>query len=228
MSVSSRIKDAFVAGLILIAPLVITLYVLTILVNWSLQFINPIVAETRLVEYTANIELVAQVIAVSLIVAAITILGLMAQWSIGKHLFGNVGRTVNFIPLVSTIYRSVRQVATSLVDRDTGYESVVLVEYPREGLYSIGLVTSEGRRAIDDVTGEQAYSVFLPNSPNPTAGRLVMVPGSQIHETEMSVREGMRLIVTTGIGDDDESALDAYDLPAGEAGSEHEGVPGDE
>jgi len=212
MSVSSRLKDGFVAGLILIAPLVITLYVLSILVTWSLQFINPVVAETSLVEYTANIELVAQVIAVVLIVAVITVLGWMAQWSIGKHLFGNVGRTINFVPLVSTIYASIRQVATSLVDRDTNYESVVLIEYPRKGLYSIGLVTGEGRQAIDAVTGERAYSVFLPNSPNPTAGRLVMVPESQVHETEMSVREGMRLIVTTGIGEG-EAPLDAYDLP---------------
>ncbi|PSP90078.1 hypothetical protein BRC78_05330, partial [Halobacteriales archaeon QH_8_68_33] len=105
-------------------PLAIALYVLTILVNWSLQFINPLVAEAGL-----------------------------AQWSVGRHLFGNLGRTVNFVPLVSTIYPAVKQVATSPVDRDSEYESGVLVEYPREGVYSIGLVTSEGRGAIDDFVG---------------------------------------------------------------------------
>lgn len=196
-----RLKDGFVAGLILVAPLLITLYVLRILVNWSLQFIDPLVAQTRLVEYTSNVEIAAQVVAVVLIVGVITVLGLLAQWSVGRHVFGNVGRTVNFVPLVSTIYAAVKQVATSLVDRDSEYESVVLVEYPKEGIYSIGLVTGEGRAAIDDVVGEQAYSVFLPNSPNPTAGRLVMVPESQIHETEMSVREGMGMIVTTGMSE---------------------------
>ena len=212
MRLTARLKDGFVAGLILVAPLAVTLFVLRILVTWALQFIDPVVAELGLVSATANIELVAQVVAVVLIVTALTALGLLAQWSVGRHLFGNLGKTVNFVPLVNTIYASVRQVATAIVERDSRYESVVLVEYPRDGLYSIGLVTGEGRDSIDAVAGEQAYAVFLPNSPNPTGGRLVMVPESQIHETDMSVREGMGMIVTTGIDRDDE-AFDAYDHP---------------
>ena len=128
----------------------------------------------------------------------------------GHHLFGNLGRTINIIPLVSTIYGSVRQVATSLVDTGSQFERTVLVEYPRDSLYSVGFVTGEGKATIDDVTGDRTHSVFLPNSPNPTAGRLVMIPESQIYETEMSVREGMRLIVTTGIGSEEQS-LEAYD-----------------
>jgi len=214
-----RLKDSFVAGLILLAPLVVTLYILRILARWSLQVIDPVVAGTRLTEFTANNEIAAQFVAGLIIVALITLLGMLAQYSVGRHLFGNLGRTVNLVPLVSTIYASVRQVATSLVDRDSEYDKVVLVEYPREGMYSIGLVTSEGRKAIDEVAGEQAFSVFLPNSPNPTAGRLIMVPASQIHETEMSVREGMRMIVTTGIGDKEEElaaqGIPVDDRPAG-------------
>jgi uncharacterized membrane protein len=212
MGLLQRVKDSFVAGLILVAPLAITLYILRLLVNWSLQFINPLVAGTRLANYTGNVEVLAQVVAVLIIVGALTVIGAAAQWSVGRHLFGNLGKTVNFVPLVSTIYGAIKQTATSLVDRDTEYESVVLVEYPREDIYSIGLVTSEGREPIDDVVGEQAYSVFLPNSPNPTAGRLVMLPASQIHETDMSVRQGMRMIVTTGIGDK-EAELEAHGVP---------------
>ena len=210
MRPTSRLKESFVAGLILVAPLAVTLYILQILVTWSLRFVNPIVRRLGLVQTTANIELAAQILAVALIVSVITVLGLVAQWSIGKHLFGNLGRTINIIPLVSTIYGGVRQVATSLVDTGSQFERTVLVEYPRDDLYSIGLVTGEGNTSIDEVTGERAFSVFLPNSPNPTAGRLVMVPESQIHETDMSVREGMRMVVTTGIGSE-AKALEAYD-----------------
>ncbi|WP_459191992.1 DUF502 domain-containing protein [Halosimplex sp. J119] len=215
MRATSRLKESFVAGLILVAPLAITLYILQILVSWSLQFINPIVAELGLIETTANIELAAQALAVVLIVSAITVLGLLAQWSIGKHLFGNLGRTINIIPLVSTIYGGVRQVATSLVDTGSQFERTVLVEYPREDIYSIGFVTGEGNASIDEAAGGRAHSVFLPNSPNPTAGRLVMVPESQIHETDMSVREGMRMVVTTGIGSEAEQAepYDEYAVP---------------
>jgi len=215
MGLGQRLKDSFVAGLILILPLVVTVYVLWLLAQWSLQLIDPVVAGTRLTNFTANNEVAAQVVAALLIVVLVTLLGMVAQYSVGRHLFGNLGRTVNLVPLVSTIYASVRQVATSLVDRDSEYDKVVLVEYPRKDVYSIGLVTSEGRDAIDAVAGEQAYSVFLPNSPNPTAGRLIMVPASEIHETEMSVREGMRMIVTTGIGDKEEE-LAAHGVPIDE------------
>lgn len=206
MTLSSRVKSSFVAGLILVAPLAVTLYILRFLVNWSLQFVTPVVRAAGLAQYTRNVEVVAQLLAVVLIVAAIVLLGFLAQQSVGRHLFGNIGRLVNVVPLVSTIYGSVRQVADSLVERKTGYESVVLVEYPREGVYMIGLVTGESPRAVEDVAGQDAYNVFLPNSPNPTAGRLVLLPEDQVHEIDMSVRRGMRLIVTTGMGDEREEA----------------------
>jgi len=210
MPLTKRLKESFVAGLILVAPLAVTLYILRILVSFSLQFIDPLVAELGLIETAANVELAAQVLAVALIVSVITALGLLAQWSIGRHLFGNLGRTINIVPLVSTIYGGVRQVATSLVETGSQFERTVLVEYPREDVYSIGFVTGGGTASFDEATGDRAHSVFLPNSPNPTAGRLVMVPEAEIHETEMSVREGMRMIVTTGIGSEAEG-VDAYD-----------------
>lgn len=205
MNISTAIKNSFIAGLILITPLVVTLYIVRLLVNWSLQFVNPVVQGTRLTQYTANIEAVAQLLALVLIVGTITVLGYIAQKRLGQQLLGNFGRIVNVIPLINTIYASVRQVANSLVDRDTAYESVVLVEYPRQDIYTIGLVTGESPPAVTDFVDQEVYNVFLPNSPNPTAGRLVLLPDDQIHEIDMSVRRGMRLIVTTGIGADEAS-----------------------
>lgn len=199
MRASAAIKNSFVAGLLLITPLVVTVYVLRILVNWSFQFVNPVVQGTRLTQYTANIEAVAQLFAAVLIVGAITLLGYLAQKSVGQQLFGNIGRIMNVIPLVSTLYGSIRQVANSLVDRDTAYEGVVLVEYPREGIYSLGLVTGQSPPAIEAMSDQDVYNVFLPNSPNPTGGRLALLPEDQVHELEMSVRRGMRLVITSGM-----------------------------
>ena len=206
MNIRAAIRRSFVAGLILVAPLVVTLYVLRFLVNWTLQFVNPLVRGAGLAQYTANVEVVAQLLAVVMIVTAVVGLGFLAQLSVGRHLFGNVGRLINVVPLVSTIYGSVRQVANALVERRTAYESVVLVEYPREDVYMIGFVTGESPQAVTDVAGQSVYNVFVPNSPNPTAGRLVLLPETQVHETDMSVRRGMRLVVTTGMGDDREPA----------------------
>lgn len=203
MNLTRTLKASFVAGLILITPLAVTLYVLRLAVNWSLQFVNPVVESTRLTQYTANIEAVAQLVAFVAIVVVITVLGYLAQRSVGKELFGRVGRVVNVVPFVSTIYGSVRQVANSLVERRTNYDGVVLVEYPREGIYSIGLVTGESPSVVESVADQQVYNVFLPNSPNPTGGRLVLLPEDEVHELDMSVRQGMRLIVTTGMNDED-------------------------
>ncbi|WP_254529186.1 DUF502 domain-containing protein [Natrinema gelatinilyticum] len=206
MKLTAAIKKSFVAGLILVAPLAVTLYVLRFLVNWLLQFVTPVVRTARLAQYTGNVEIVAEFLAVVLILTAIVILGFFTRLSVGRQLFGNIGRLINVVPLVSTIYSSVRQVADSLVERKTGYESVVLVEYPREGVYMIGLVTGESPAPVENVAGQDVYNVFLPNSPNPTAGRLVLLPEDQVHEVDMSVRRGMRLVVTTGMGDEPESA----------------------
>ncbi|WP_323677898.1 DUF502 domain-containing protein [Halorubellus sp. PRR65] len=202
MRITNALKRSFVSGMILVAPLVLTLYVLRVLVGWSLQFVDPVVRGTRLTQYTGDVEVAAQLLAVVLIVGSVVLLGFVANRSVGRQLFGRVGRIVNVIPLFSTIYGGVRQVADSLVERNTAYESVVLVEYPREGVYSIGLVTGESPNAVESFAGGEVYNVFLPNSPNPTAGRLVLLPESQVHEIDMSVRRGMRLVVTTGVGDD--------------------------
>jgi uncharacterized membrane protein len=211
MSFTSRVKNSFVAGLVLVAPLVVTLFVLRLLVNWLLQFVDPLVVWLGVAQYTANDHLVAQALTVIIIVSAVVLVGYLAQRSAGQRMFGNMGRVIDFVPLVNVIYGSVRQVANSLVDNRSRYESVVLVEYPREGLYSIGLVTGEGPPAADAVAGEDAVNVFLPNSPNPTAGRLVVIPADQVHEIDMSVRAGLRLVVTTGIGEEESATL--RDLP---------------
>jgi uncharacterized membrane protein len=200
---ANAVRRSFVAGLILITPLVVTVYVLRVLVNWSFIVINPVVQGTRLTQYTANIEVVAQLLAVALILGGVTLLGYAAQRSAGRRLFGNVGRIVNFVPLVNVIYASVRQVASSLVERRTAYDGVALVEYPRPGVYAIGLVTGAGPAEFESSVGQPVYNVFLPNSPNPTAGRLVHLPADQIHEVDMTVRRGLRLLVTSGMGADD-------------------------
>jgi uncharacterized membrane protein len=202
MTLSAALKRSFLAGLILITPLVVTLYLIRLLVNWSLQFVNPVVRGTRLVRYTADVEAVAQVVAVLLILAAITALGYLARQRVGREMFGNLGRIVNVIPLVGTIYTGVRQIANALVERDTAYKRAVLVEYPRADVYTIGLVTGESPAGVEEYVGEELYNVFLPHSPNPTAGRLVLVADEQIHDVDLSVRQGMRLVVTSGIGSD--------------------------
>lgn len=205
----TRLRNGFVAGLVLLTPLAVTLFVLQMAFTRLTRTLNPVVSATRLTNYTNDVHVVAQLLAAVLLVALITIVGLAASRQTGERFFGSVERGIKFLPIVRTIYFGVRQVGESLMSRSAAYESVVLVEQYREGIYSVGFVTNESPTETRSVAGEPLYNVFLPNSPNPTAGRLVMVPESDVHEVDMSVRRGLRLLVTTGLAveDIDESAL---------------------
>jgi uncharacterized membrane protein len=206
------LKNSFAAGLVLVAPLVVTIVVLRVVVNWLLGFVNPIVRGTRLARYTANDELVAGVLATGILLAAILAVGYVGQREIGRRVFGGFGRGVSLVPFVGTIYGGVRQVASSLANRDERYENVVLVEYPMEGTYVLGFVTGESPAAVRGITGGKTYNVFVPNSPNPTAGALVMASADELHEVDMSVRRGIRLLVTTGLSVEED---DLDELPEG-------------
>jgi uncharacterized membrane protein len=168
--------------------------------------LDPLVTGTRLATYTANIEIVAQLLAILAILAFLVLLGAVARWGVGERVFGGLGRLVTFLPLVRTIYSSTRQVANALVERSNRYESVVLVEY-REGYSVFGFVTGDVPEAVQETMAEPAYAVFVPNSPNPTGGRLLLVPESRLQEVDMSVRRGIRTLVTTGIASEEEAAL---------------------
>ena len=201
MRLSDVFRRSFVSGIVLVAPLVVTVVVLRVAFSWLLLVANPVVAGTRLANYTADIELAAQVLAIVALVVLVTLLGYVAQRGSGQRLFGSLGRVIDLVPLVSVVYGSTRQMADSLVNRSSGYERVVLVEYPRDGVYSLGFVTGEANAAAARVAGEPVYNVFLPNSPNPTGGRLLLVPESDLLDAGMSSKQGLRTIVTTGMGE---------------------------
>lgn len=114
-------------------------------------------------------------------------------------MIGDFGRIANIIPVFRTIYFAVRQVADGLTEKDSRFKKVVLVEFPRKGVYSLGFITGEPPEEVEEKAGENLYSVFLPNSPNPTGGAFRMFSEQEVQELEMSVRKALRLTMTTGI-----------------------------
>ncbi|MDS0222875.1 DUF502 domain-containing protein [Haloarcula sp. S1AR25-5A] len=221
MSVNSFIKSNFLAGLVLVGPLVVTIAIIRILLGWIGGFLDPIIRGTRLAALTANNVLLAQLLTFSVLIALITVLGYIAQRSVGQHLFGRTGQLVTFVPVIRTIYGSIRQMTTSVVNRQSDYESVVYVEYPREGVYQLGLKTGTSPADISQAAGESAASVFIPGSPNPTQGMLVMVPESQTYESDLSVRAAIRMLMTTGMAQsEDIIRLDENEVGGGVAGQQ--------
>jgi uncharacterized membrane protein len=199
MRIKTTLKSNFVAGLILVAPLVVTLFVLRTITGWISGTLTPVITGTRLETFTANNVFLAQVLLLVVLVAAIVAVGSLAQRSVGRRFFGKTGRVVDFLPVFRTIYGTVRGMATSVSSRGSDFESVVYVEYPTKGVYRLGLVTGESPGDLESVAGEPAYNVFFPGSPNPTQGALNLIPESELHESDMSVRAAIRFLMTTGM-----------------------------
>lgn len=207
MGLSKVVRNSFIAGFAILAPLVVTGFVL----QWSFaritKLVNPIVTSTSLAQYTANDVLFARILAASLLFGAIALVGFVASQSVGRRAFDGFDALMSHVPLVRVIYTSVRQVSDALLEGENRYESVVLVEYPREGVYSLGFVTNEGPPAVDAAVGEPIVNVFIPHSPNPTAGSLLLVPEGDLRNVDMSVRKALRMLVTTGMAQDERVEL---------------------
>lgn len=193
-----RLKNAFITGAIMLTPLIVTVFVLKLIYGWMLGFIDPLVVSLGITRYTANIDLVAQLVTMASLAVLITAVGLIASSKNGRKLLGGGGKAINLIPLVRTIYFSVRHLANSMVEKSR-YQRVVLVEYPRKGIQSIGFVTGDTPEELGD-----KLSIFIPQSPNPTTGHLIVVEEEEVEDVDMSVRQGLKYVMTTGIHEEKE------------------------
>jgi uncharacterized membrane protein len=234
MGLKESLKSSFLTGALLVAPLVVTLVILRFLSDLLAGQLEPIVEGTRLATYTANNHLLAQLLALGVILAVVTLLGAFANRPVGQRTLGRTSRLVGFVPVFRTIYGSVKQMASSVSARDSEFDSAVYVEYERDGLYRLGLQTGHSPQDVEDVAGEPARNVFVPGSPNPTQGALLLVPESRVYDSALSVRAAIRILMTTGMADgsrdDAVVELDEGEFPpaAQGDGSEGDGRPGSE
>lgn len=214
MTLADRIKTGFVAGVVLLAPLFITIFAFQLLFSWSRGLINPVVSGTGLGEIVGDVPYVAELLAAALLVLAITAIGYIAQRSLGAYFFDMIDRGLARVPIFSVVYTGVRQVSNALMNQQSRFERVVMIEYPREGIYSLGFVTGESPATVEAATGGEVYNVYVPGSPNPTQGHLLLVPAVDITELDLSVSRGLRLLVTTGIAEE-ESEMEALTAEVG-------------
>ncbi len=137
---------------------------------------------------------------VILALVVLLITGLLVANLIGRTLVSWWEELLNRIPLVRSIYSGVKGLTETLVSNTgSSFSKVVLVEYPRRGMWTVALVTSDDLPAIDALTGAQQICVFIPTTPTPTAGFIYLVPAAEVRELDMSVDEAMKMIVTLGV-----------------------------
>ena len=129
----------------------------------------------------------------------ISLIGRFARYYLGQRLIELVDETLLRVPLLNKIYGTIKQVnAAFSTNKKSSFRQVVLVEFPRAGQYSVGFLTSEQNQEIQKKTAQKVVSIFIPTTPNPTSGFLIMVPEQSLTKLDMSVAEGIRFIVSLG------------------------------
>lgn len=194
-----RLKNYFLAGILVIVPLVITIWVITLFIGWTDNFLDFLPSRFHPHTYIP-IPGWGFIIAVVLIFTY----GMVATNYLGKKILSFWDHQVEKIPLIRGIYGSVRQLLESLF-MQTGrhFQRVVLIEFPRPGMYSIAFITGESRKEIRDKTGKKLLNIFYPTTPNPTTGFFIMLPEDEVTELDISVEDAFKLIVSGGILSDD-------------------------
>ena len=134
-----------------------------------------------------------------LVLGFIFIVGMIGTNIVGRRVLGTVNQVVMSLPLVSTVYGAVKQVVETLQGPHRSFQRVVLLEYPKEGVWMMGLVATPRNDPFDLSPSGTLLSVFVPTTPNPTSGFLVLVPENEVIETDYNVEEAFKFIVSSGI-----------------------------
>lgn len=201
------LKNDLIAGLLVVIPLATTIWLATTVSRFVLAFLttipkqfNPFNTLNPLLQELINLG-------VGLLVPLLGILliGLMARNIVGRWLLDFGEGTLQRIPLAGSVYKTLKQLLeTVLRDNSTRFRRVVLVEYPREGLYALGFVTGALGATILGELDNPLLSVFIPTAPNPTTGWYALVPEKAVRDLDLSVEDAFRTIISAGIVSPDE------------------------
>ena len=191
-SFALRLRNYFFTGVIVLIPIGFTLYLTKILIKLSSKIlpekINP---NTYLNFSIPGIEIVLTVI-------FITVIGGLSLSFLGKKFLQLIDDLFKKIPILRTIYTAFTQMTETFTQNKTDKKNVVLVEYPRKGTWAVGFATKENKGEIKNKVGEELINVFVPTTPNPTSGFLLMFPKEDIIYLDISFEEASKFIVSAG------------------------------
>jgi len=186
------IERQFFAGLAVLLPIGLTLYIVWTLFNFVSKSVAPLLIRISLLQEMPVIVL--KVIGVLITFVIIWIIGLVATNIVGRKILKLPEVLLLKAPVVNRIYQTIRQIIQTIIVSKTALRQVVLVEYPRKGVYTIAFVTN-----TYEEKGKKNVSLFIPTTPNPTSGFFAIVPEEEVIPLKMTVEEAMKLVVSAGI-----------------------------
>jgi uncharacterized membrane protein len=193
-----NLRISFFAGLLVVVPVVASLSLLIWFFTWLTDFILPLAIRDYLRASPYPVFLF-RMLALVVAVFVVTGVGWLMRLMVGRQLLSLIEALIGRVPLLNKTYGFVKEISHTLLSgQKTMFQRVVLIQYPRPGVYAVGFVTNEAEGEAQAKTKATVLNVFLPTTPNPTSGFLLMVPKSEVVDLEMSVAEGMKLVISGG------------------------------
>ena len=191
-SIFAKIRNNFIAGVVVLIPIGITLYLTVFLIRVFGKIIPK--------EINPNNYLPFDIPGVEILIALIiiTFIGWLSLSFLGKKFFELFNNLLKKIPILRTIYSAIGQMTESFTKTDNKQKSVVLLEYPRKGVWAVGFATKENEGLIKEKIKEEVINVFVPTTPNPTSGFLLMVPKKDLIYLDVSFEQASKFIVSAG------------------------------
>ncbi len=193
-----RLRAYFFAGILITAPISITVYLAWALIHWVDGAVIPLIPA----HYNPETYLPFSVPGIGLLIllVGLTLIGAMTANLVGRMLVRGSDRPLNRTPVVRGVYNALKQIfETVLSQKSQAFREVVLVEYPRKGVWALGFITGTPEGEIQDLGGGTLASVFVPTTPNPTSGFLLFLPERELVRLAMTVEEGIKMVVSGGI-----------------------------
>ena len=196
-SILSRLRNYFFAGAVVLIPIGITVYLSLFIIKVSTKLLPK--------ELNPNNYLPFEIPGLEIIIAIflITVIGWLSLSFLGKKIFELINRILKKIPILRTIYSAINQMTESLTKSDNKQKSVVLLEYPKKDVWAVGFATKENTGIINDKIGNELVNVFVPTTPNPTSGFLLMVPKKNLIFLDISFEQASKFIVSAGTSEID-------------------------
>lgn len=197
----ASLRNAFITGLLLLAPIAVTWLVFSWLVEKVGGGFRDIfffyVPET--LRNHPSLGVVWDILSTIIVLIVVTALGYVSRLFLGRYFGGVAERFILGIPGIGTVYSTVKQIVDTFSSQNRNlFSKVVLIEFPRAGVHSIAFLTNKTQGEPQAKTKEEVWTLFVPTTPNPTSGFLIMLPRSEITELEMSVGDGMKMVISGG------------------------------
>ncbi len=204
----ARLRTSFLTGIVVIAPVALTIWLIWSVIGWFDGFVLPFVPDAYRPEKILNtlfgydLKLNIRGVGVVVFLVFATLVGWLAKGLIGRSFIKYAENLVNRMPVVRSFYSGIKQIAeTVFAQQERSFEKACMIEYPRKGIWAIGFIstTAKGEIAEQNSSNGPMVSVFVPTTPNPTSGFLLFFPKADIIELDMSIEDAAKLVISAGL-----------------------------